>query len=123
MTNNKKKPFEKKELTLQLGDRVLFFAHLKRGNELVENPPGSLYKKRRRKIWKEIPISPEWNKSLTGVVVGIRTLSNGGVHYEEEAGNIFSPEEYFQAYMIVYNLHRKPVFVLPETLTKLSNRN
>lgn len=114
--------FEKKELTLQLGDRVLFFSNLERVVEKVKNPPVSIYLHHKEKVWKNTPLSPEWNKSLTGIVIGIRTLQNGGLHWEEEAGYLFSPKEYFQAYLVSYNLHRKPVFVLPEFLTKLSNK-
>lgn len=114
--------FEKKELTLQLGDRVLFFSNLERVQETVTNPPESWKKYRQEKKWKNTPLSPGWNQSLTGIVIGIRTLQNGILHWDNEAGNLFDPQEYFQAYLISYNLHRKPVFVLPEFLTKLSNK-
>lgn len=44
------------------------------------------------------------------VVVGIRTLHNGSIMNDTDAGNIFTSEESFKAYLVVDSLNRKPFY-------------
>lgn len=55
-----------------------------------------------------------WNPKPTpidGIVVGTRTLYNGQIVYEYDAGAIFSPTLHRQAILIADHLRRKPRFV------------
>lgn len=68
------------------------------------------------KVWKSegYPGEPE-PAPRTGVLVGVRTLSNGENHYHGYDEPIeYRPTETFAAYLIAYDLRRKPVLVLPE---------
>ena len=64
------------------------------------------------------PGNKKWVRSLSifhGHVIGERTLSNGENEWMgEEEGFLYCPHTYFKAYLVVYNIHRKPVYVLPE---------
>lgn len=56
-----------------------------------------------------------------GIVVGTRFLANGalgGGSWDEPVS--FTTEERFRAYLIAYDLHRKPVLVLPEHITVIT---
>lgn len=56
---------------------------------------------------------------LDGIVVGIRTLANGELlpgGWEDP--DTFRPTEYFTAYLVAYDVRRKPVYVLPEHITQ-----
>lgn len=67
----------------------------------------------------------EYAKPREGVVVGKRTLNNGiftseGLFeaYDEGLGQVrYRTTESFCAYLIAYDLHRKPVHVLPEDIS------
>ena len=50
---------------------------------------------------------------FTGTITGKRTLSNGTVQYDD---NHYTPDEYFRAYIVVFDMYKKPVYVLPEDL-------
>jgi len=53
-------------------------------------------------------------KPIEGVYVGTRTLSNGSRQLQNyEEGYIYTATDYFEAWMIVENERRRPVFVLP----------
>lgn len=52
-----------------------------------------------------------------GIVIGKRTLANGYVNYDYDEGTTFEPESHLIAYVIAYDLHRNPVYVLPEHIT------
>jgi len=92
----------------QLGQRVRFTEPLRR--EFTHDG------KTGRKVWRVDPAI----EAIEGVVVGKRTLANGIRHligYDE--GISFIKEETFTAYLIAYDLRRKPVHVLPEHITVL----
>lgn len=89
-----------------LGDRVEFTAHLERAvNSLVRN-------------------GREWRRWITpgparsGIIIGKRTLANGVVEWEENY-SYFVPGEHLRVYLVTFDLHRKPVHVLPEDVTFL----
>lgn len=56
-----------------------------------------------------------------GIVVGIRTLSNGkNVWSGSDEAITYSPREFFTAYLVAHNLRQRPVFVLPEHMRPVS---
>lgn len=69
---------------------------------------------------KKDPGEKKWvrkEKSFTGYIVGERTLSNGYTEWQgENEGVLYSPHRYFKAYLVVFDLHNKPVHVLPEDI-------
>ena len=103
----------------QLGQRVTYTEHLRRrfaqpgefkmGDKIWSNNHGPLYREGHRWPGGE------------GVIVGKRTLSNGNLRWlGEEGGNSYISTESFTAYLIAYDLHRKPVHVLPEHITAVT---
>jgi hypothetical protein len=68
--------------------------------------------------------SVNWNKGyMEGVIVGWRTLANGRVTYgnDWDGSDQFRPTEHFKAYLVAYDLRRKPVYVLPENLEEIND--
>lgn len=103
--------------TPMLGQRVTFTCTLRRGTEYRDREYGGRTTRERWKVWQweHYPGQPEPAPRL-GILVGIRTLANGRVDYEYEEGSVFDVvgAERFTAYLIAYDLRRKPVWVLPE---------
>lgn len=76
-----------------------------------------------RKVWEPRPAS--WHvprtTTLHGIIIGIRTLADG--EFATAGGPYDPPEEVFistdhyTAYLVAYDLRRKPVYVLPEHAT------
>lgn len=98
----------------QLGQRVRFTTHLRRrlGNKGTDE---------HRKVWSttgRYPTAGE-HPGGEGIIVGKRKLANGDREWWDEAGYIFLPKEYLDAYLVAFDLHRKPVHVLPEHLTPI----
>jgi hypothetical protein len=66
-----------------------------------------------RKEWKKV----EWGKrgdKRHGIIVGVRTLSNGVIEWNYEEPIQFYPDLYFTAYLVAFDLRRKPVYLLPD---------
>lgn len=64
----------------------------------------------------------EWNKGyMTGVIVGERWLANGTVEYGNgwDSGTEFYPTEHFKAYLVAYDMRRKPAYVRPEDVEEI----
>ena len=59
---------------------------------------------RRDKSWIEIDI-----REIEVRVIGIRTLSNGRMYYDEGAN--YEPAEYFKAALVVEKLSRNPFYI------------
>lgn len=85
---------------LQLGTLVRFSRPLQRTLDVATSA--------NRKVWRADPYRPG---EYGGIVVGLRTLSDGEV--VDYAGT-YRPERHFRAVLIAEDLHRKPVLVLPE---------
>jgi hypothetical protein len=51
-----------------------------------------------------------------GIIVGVRSLRNGTVEHDYEAGTSFFPREVVRAYLVAYDLYENPVYVLPENV-------
>jgi hypothetical protein len=87
-----------------LGQRVRYTKPLRRVED--SGPWG-----KRHKTWSSYTLPEE----RRGVVVGYRTLQNGHREYVDE-GFYFVPDGYVKAYLVSYDLHRKPEFVRPADL-------
>lgn len=98
---------------LGLGEPVRFSTHLKRVGRFQEQGPRGWVKR-----WEPCP-TYEQPSTLDGIVVGRRTLSDGGIdggnNYDDPI--TYKGSRYFTAYLVAYALNRAPVFVLPEDLT------
>lgn len=77
------------------------------------HPARSGYLKR----WKPNPYYRRGD-TRTGVIVGVRTLVNGYATWQySDEPIIFYPEEHFTAYLVAFDLRRKPVYLLPDDVT------
>lgn len=100
----------------QLGQRVKFSEHIQRKymseSERGHNAPN--------KQWTGQAYPGKRFDGGEGVIVGKRTLSDGHYDYgySDEPGT-YSPTRHFTAYLIAFDLRRKPVHVLPEHITPL----
>jgi hypothetical protein len=57
---------------------------------------------------------------VRGVVVGVRTLSDGRNEYHGyDEPILYCPEEHFEAYLVAYDMRRKPVYVLRDNLKEV----
>lgn len=87
----------------ELGQRVTFTHPMRRACPFDYSGPY-------RKEWVPNTVAAP----TEGVVVGVRTLSNGAVTYSDVVTYRPSRDGYFTAYLIAYDMRRKPVFVRPE---------
>jgi hypothetical protein len=98
----------------QLGQRVSFTHPLQRRYQFME---GDRYG---RKEWVPQTDYKGVPESGAGIIIGKRTLANGVNHYNGYDEPItFHPKETFTAYLVAFDLRRKPVHVLPEHITAL----
>lgn len=83
-------------------------------------PPDSKYRTGWLKVWKPNPYLPRSSEPRAGVIVGVRTLANGYATwaYRDEP-IVFYPEEHFTAYLVAFDLRRKPVLLLPKNVQVL----
>lgn len=96
----------------QLGQRVRFSTHLRRGWGGEATGRGS------NKVWEPVPTLGKLTPPREGIIVGKRTLSNGWYAYGSyEDPGIYTAKEHFTAWMIVTDLRSAPVHVLPEHIT------
>jgi predicted acylesterase/phospholipase RssA len=58
-------------------------------------------------------------QQLSGIVIGHRYVREGIVDYWPDS--TFTPEKYIECYLVAYDLHRKPVHVLPEDMEVVSD--
>lgn len=89
---------------LPLGTRVQYRRPLQRVEKVVHHQRPS--RRTFRKVWQATK-RHEWED---GVVVGVRTLANGPVHWDDY-GTYFTADQYVQAYLVAFSLHRNPVHV------------
>lgn len=90
---------------LELGQRVTFKATLTR-TSLARELAGPW-----RKAWRR-----HGRLAMAGIIVGRRTLSDGVLELGYDEPTVYHPERHFTAYLVAYDLNRKPVHVLPEDL-------
>lgn len=95
---------------VQLGERVDYVSYLMRVNSLVTRkmPYGPKYSNVYGRVWE--PVNPvEEDLKWTGLVAGVRVLSNG---YMDEYS--FVSTHRFFAMLVYSDLRSKPHWVLPE---------
>ncbi|WP_461169295.1 hypothetical protein [Arthrobacter sp. Z1-15] len=100
----------------QLGQRVTYSEHLRRreaGTGEFGLRPDRLWSSNAGHFSGEGWEEHRWPGG-EGVIVGKRTLSNGTANWLGDGGTEYVPTWHFTAYLIAHNLHRKPVYVLPE---------
>lgn len=97
-------------LDVELGQPVKFTATLKRGGETRMAERFGRQVAEHWKVWRR-----HQHPAIEGIIVGQRTLANGRAEYEHEAGMVWYPGTAvrFTAYLIAFDLHRKPVLVMP----------
>lgn len=99
----------------ELGDRVTFTAeYLRRWL-----PPSG--KGDGRKVWVVCPL-PKWNRpgAREGIVVGLRTLSNGTITYNYDAGPDYRADDTVPAVLIAFDIRRKPILCPPAHVKKVA---
>lgn len=106
------------EPEFELGDRVHYEHVLIRRH----SRPGEFLGPKR--IWTTVRFGDgretgQRTGSGQGIIIGKRTLSDGDVDYHYDAGNEFVPTRHYPAWVVAYDLRRKPVHVLPHHLTAL----
>lgn len=101
--------------TFTLGQQVKFAETLKRRMTYDKQAIGKAHGRRWDSGTQWAPVE------RIGVVVGRRTLSNGYVnqgYYDEPT--TYHGVHTFTAYLVAFDLRRKPVLVLPEHITAVS---
>lgn len=96
----------------ELGEKVIAASTITRRRE----PPNRRRWVRVADMRAEIglPVEP-----VSGVIVGWRTLSDGRVdfgYYDEPSE--YMPTRHFKAYLVAFDMREKPLYVLPEDLTR-----
>lgn len=89
--------------SLELGTAVRFKRPLRR--VLSSSDTGSYD----RKVWGA---NPYRHGAYTGIVIGLRTLSDGAVAYHSDV-IVYTPSRHYRAVLIAESLYRRPVLVLP----------
>lgn len=98
----------------QLGERVRFASYLER--RYVDNPDRPT--KWEKKWMPKLTYKGELDGAGEGIIIGKRTLVNGENRYNGHDEPItFIPKERVTAWLVAYDLRRKPVHVLPEHIT------
>lgn len=72
-----------------------------------------------KREWRRVQFGSKDN-AREGVIVGERVLANGEVIWGGwDELTTFHPKEYIKAYLVAFDMRRKPVYVLPEDLEEL----
>lgn len=107
-----------------LGQRVAYSTHVTRGMDVKKHAEraGTVYRRSTMpKCWSTEAWPGKDHDGGEGIIVGKRTLSDGLVVYGNgyDEGTTYEPERHFTAWLVAFDLRRKPVYVLPEHLTAL----
>lgn len=100
-------------MTPRLGATVTFNLRdvLFRGDGVASNVSG-----RWPKVWKRLSYQP--NRVVDGILIGVRTLSEGDVVWAgHDEPTYYQPTDYLTAYLVAYDLRRRPVYLLPGDVT------
>lgn len=111
----------------KLGDKVEFSHYLVRKH--VEDGRGEffarfikawvpMYVDRLVGILKERPVARQ-----EGVLVGVRQLKDGYTTGGYDELLVFKPKKYYTAYLVAFDMRRRPVFVLPEHIKFLEEKS
>ncbi len=95
---------------MELGQKVTFTRTLNRRSRYDWNAHQTV------KRWETFAYEGEPEpEPREGILIGVRTLSNGHVIYHGfEDGSEYVGVHFFKAYLIAFDLRRAPVFALPE---------
>ena len=96
-----------------LGQRVRYTEHIKRTSRRWED------KTKPDRYWTGEYYPGARYPGGEGIIVGKRTLTDGDVINMGEGGSSYQKFRHFTAYLVVSDLRRKPVHVLPEHITPL----
>jgi len=66
------------------------------------------------KGWRQYGDSILKAKPVEGIYIGYRTYSTGTVHWDSDYGNEYTPEEWYEVWLIVPNVRSRPVPVFPK---------
>jgi hypothetical protein len=91
---------------ITLGQKVSFNSVYRRCSKHIASKYGSYGGSDSFKYWKQFPHAKE-----TGIVVGIRSLSSGEVHYDSDYGLYYSTKESIPAVLVATSLRREIVKV------------
>jgi hypothetical protein len=94
---------------IELGSPIEVSAYLKRRSEYRQDNKIRDYKQTEFKRWDECA----FRTPKKVIVIGIRTLSNGYNLWDEDMGNVYYPQTYFKALLVVENLRSKPFYIAP----------
>jgi hypothetical protein len=103
---------------LKLGDRVAYANGLERGYGVSGD---DLRRNYDRKEWHTVKRRKHDDNYLLegeGVVVGMRTYSNGRRYWDED-GATYTPDETFRVVLVAFSLFRNPAAVRVEDVTLL----
>lgn len=99
-------------VVIEFGQRVQFTWTLHRKRSSEHDSRGRWYHMHRW-VCQRWETEPE-PKPTEGIVIGVRTLADGTVTHNYDSGSEFKPTRHFRAYLIAYDMRRKPVLVLPD---------
>ena len=83
---------------LKLGQKVSFNMYYVRFQKSIPNKWGN-YGRNRYKFWKKIPCDKK-----EGIIIGLRTLSNGETYYDSEEGYTYGRTETVFAVLVAISL-------------------
>lgn len=92
---------------MELGQKITVHSQYKRFGQYRRDQTIDAYRDVEFKEWVEYPLAAP----IEVIVVGVRTLSNGFNRYLSEYGNVFHPQTFFKALLVVKDLKTKPFFV------------
>lgn len=99
-------------MDLRLGTLVRFEWHTR-----LRRTEATIGGGRYQKVWVPASRPPEVPEVRTGVIVGKRTLADGEAqYYASDEPVSWSPKHHFEAYLVAYDLRRRPVYVLVEDI-------
>jgi hypothetical protein len=99
-------------MTFVFGQAVVVRAELQRESSSHKRDAVYLLKE-----WQRRPLSAP----REGIVVGSRMLQDGSVKLDPEYGPDFRSTSCFSAYIVYYNMRRRPMFVLPEDVEAVAD--
>lgn len=103
-------------MTIEFLKKITIGGELKRKRGWQDMTTSACSWRKRTRFWEEVKFRNGATKDV--VIIGVRTLSNGWTEWDAETGNIYTPETYFKALLVVERLNSKPFFILPPKDTK-----
>lgn len=92
---------------IELGKRITVFRYLKRKSKYKIDKSINEYKATEFKEWQDV----DFKNPKEVMIVGVRTLSQGYNQWDSDMGNMYTPQSYFSALLVVENLRSKPFYI------------